>query len=168
MKFNAAKCESMTIPAGRSKITYNYSLHGHTLKRTDKMKYLGVMIQDDLKWNTHVNNITGKANKTLGLLRRNLRIGNSEVKDHAYKALVRPNLEYACSVWDPHTKILKTQVEAVQRRAARFVTNRYHNTSSVTDMLQSLGWEALEDRRCKARLTMLYKINHHLVALDPR
>ena len=37
----------------------------------------------------------------------------------------------------------------VQRRAARYCTNRYHNTSSVTDMLQDLNWETLESRRIK-------------------
>ena len=46
----------------------------------------------------------------------------------------------------------------LQRRAARFVTNRYHNKSSVNDMLGNLKWQTLEERRTNARLTMLYKI----------
>ena len=47
----------------------------------------------------------------------------------------------------------------VQRRAARFVTNRYHNKSSVNDMLGNLKWQTLEEKRTNyARLTMLYKI----------
>jgi hypothetical protein len=61
---------------------------------------MGVTISDDLKWESHINNICGKANKTLGFLRRNLKI----VKAQACKSLVRPSLEYACSVWDPHLK----------------------------------------------------------------
>jgi len=51
----------------------------------------------------------------------------------------------------------------VQRRAARFTTNRYRNTSSVTDMLNLLQWESLEDRRTKLQLVILYKIIHDLV-----
>ena len=53
----------------------------------------------------------------------------------------------------------------VQRRAARFVCNRYYNTSSVTDMLSQLQWESLEERRNKARLVMMYKVVHQLVAI---
>ena len=53
----------------------------------------------------------------------------------------------------------------VQRRAARYVCNRHHNTSSVTDMLDQLGWESLQERRARARLCMVYKIVTTLVAI---
>ena len=55
----------------------------------------------DLRWNTHVSNICTKANRTLGFLRRNLYTCPQEVKEAAYKALVRPVLEYSGSVRDP-------------------------------------------------------------------
>ena len=51
----------------------------------------------------------------------------------------------------------------VQRLAARYATNRYHNTSSVTDMLQDLDWESLESRRVKIQLTLLFKVIQDLV-----
>ena len=54
----------------------------------------------------------------------------------------------------------------VQRRAARWVTGRYHNTSSVSDMLRGLDWRVLEQRRVDSRLSILYKIGNHLVAID--
>jgi hypothetical protein len=54
--------------------------------------------------------------------------------------------------------------DMVQRRAARYVTNRQRNTSSVGDMLQHLEWRILEDRRRDARLVMMYKISHDKVA----
>ena len=71
----------------------------------------------------------------LSLLRRNLPIQNTETKTLAYKSMVRSNLEYCASVWSPHTEKLKSKLEQVQRRTARYVTNRYHNTSSVSAML---------------------------------
>ena len=55
-----------------------------------------------------------------------------------------PRLEYASSVWDPHTDCLKTSLEAVQRRAARFVRADYSRYSSVAAMLNKLKWEPLE------------------------
>ena len=117
------------------------------------------------KWDKHINSITSKANQSLGFLRRNLKINSSKVKDHAYKAIVRPKLEYSSTVWDPNTKSQIDQIEKVQRRAARFVTSRYHNTSSVTDMINSLNLPELQIRRTRARLIVFYKIIHHTVAL---
>ena len=167
MVFHPDKCNVLSITRNKTPIKYSYTLHGHQLEHADKAKYLGVTIQSDLKWDTgsHINSITIKANKTLGFLRRNINISSTTVKEQAYKSLVRPSLEYACSVWDPYTKENITQLEQVQHRAARYVTNHYHNTSSVSNMIEHLNWRSLADRRSDARLVMLYKISHELVAI---
>ena len=67
-----------------------YHLHGQDLKTTEMMKYLGVIISQDLSWDTYITNNTKKANQTLGFLRRNLKVGSVSIKKRAYKALVRP------------------------------------------------------------------------------
>lgn len=54
----------------------------------------------------------------------------------------------------------------MQCRAARYVTNRHGNRSSVNDMLKQLQWQPLDTRRKEARLCMLYKIEQELVAVD--
>jgi hypothetical protein len=76
------------------------------------------------------------------------------MKEQAYKSLVRPPLEYDCSVWDPYLQQDIYTIERVQRRAARFVTNKYRNTSSVGNMLQHLEWRSLQDCRKDSRLNM--------------
>ncbi len=108
-----------------------------------------------------ISAVTTKANRTLGFLKRNLQVKSEPLKTTAYKSLVRPLVEYAPSVWDPHTEGCTKQIEMVQRRAARYV-----NMSSVTDMLKHLEWESLEERRKNQRLSMMYKIHHGLVAID--
>ena len=84
----------------------------------------------------------------------------------AYFTLVRPIIEYAAPVWDPYTKRNIYKIEMVQRRAARFVCGRYHNTSSVSEMLQDLEWPSLQQRREMLRLVLFYKIHHNLVIFD--
>ena len=104
-------------------------------------KCLGVTITNDLKWNTHISNICTKANRTLGFLRRTLFSCPQNVKEAAYKGMVRPILEYGSLVWDPHPDKLKKELEKVQNRAARFVTRNYdYETGSMTGILGQLKW----------------------------
>ena len=98
MEFHPGKCNSMPDE-------HCYTLKGHILEGVREVEYLGLTLSSNLIWNTHIGNITCKANKLLGFLRRNLKIRNESTKENAYKAIVRSNLEEYCStVWAPHTK----------------------------------------------------------------
>ncbi|XP_072178807.1 uncharacterized protein [Diadema setosum] len=160
------QCKVLTISRKRRKVQHMYHLNNAPLEFVESVKYLGVTITSDLKWTQHINNTVSKANIVLAFLRRNLRIKSSDIKATAYKTLVRPIVEYASTVCDPSSKNLIHKVEMVQRRAARFTLNRYHNTSSVTKMLQELDWTTLEQRRENDRLIMMYKIHNNLTPLS--
>ena len=122
MRFQPVKCNIMQITRKWiKKINASYSLEGTVLENFGKIKYLGVTITNDLKWNIHVRNICTKANRTLGFLRGNLATCPRDVKESAYKGLVRPVLEYGSSVWDPKSILLQDEFEKVQKRAARFI-----------------------------------------------
>lgn len=166
MEFNSGKCEVLTVTKKRNPHIQDYLLHGQALRRVKTTKYLGVTISSDLNWNSHINSITTSANRTLGFVKRNIASRSQAVRTLAYKTLVRPRLEYCASVWDPSTATGTQRVEMIQRRAARYVLRRYHNTSSVTSMLDHLQWPTLAQRRCCLRLTLFYKINFGHVALD--
>ena len=104
--------------------------------------------------------------KTLGLLRRHLKHCTPKVKEIAYKSLLRPQLEYCSSVWDPYEKGDVATLEKVQRMAARLVKGDYKRESSVTQMICDLGWQSLEARRALSRLSLMYKIAHGLVDVE--
>ena len=107
--------------ADKKTIQASYTLEGAVLENVDNIKYLGVTITNDLKWNTHISNICTKANRSLGFLRRTLFSSPQNVKEAAYKGMVRPILEYGSSVWDPHTDIkLQEELEKVQERDLHF------------------------------------------------
>ena len=59
----------------------------------------------------------------------------------------------------------QSDLERVQRKAARFVMEDYKTTSSVRSMLEHLKWPTLEERRTRAKVTMLYRIIHQVVAI---
>ena len=159
MRFQPVKCNMTTLSRKKAlKYGNTYSLEGSVLETVPSIKYLGVTITNDLKWNKHISNICLKANRSLGLLRRNLSKCPQNVKETAYKGLIRPVLEYAGCVWDPACANLQQELEKVQNRAARFVASNYnYEPGSMTATLDALGWKSLKLRRREARLILLYK-----------
>ena len=161
MKFNPSKCHVLRISRKQNPVESNYVLMGKVLDSVTHHPYLGVELSRNLDWGQHVNNKVMKANLSLGFLRRNLSSCPEGVKEAAHKAIVRPYLEYASSVWDPHLKKHVKQIEGVQRRAARFVKNCYtREPGTVTNLLNELNWIPLKVRRTISRLTLFHKAIH--------
>ena len=96
-------------------------------------------IDQNLKWSELVKQITNKANSVHGFLRRNLYSCPMSTKINCYKALVKPVLDYAATVWSPYTQKDIDMVEQVQRRAARFIFNNYSRLASISEMLTDLN-----------------------------
>ncbi|XP_072033080.1 uncharacterized protein [Amphiura filiformis] len=109
--------------------------------------------------------MTAKANRTLGFIRRNLGRCSSSIKQQAYTTLVRSQLEYGATIWDPYRQNQIDSIEKIQRRAVRFITGNYQREASVTAMRLDIGLPTLEDRRKQSRLVTMYKILNHQVAV---
>ena len=162
-KMQLIKCHKITNTISHQ-LHLQRSVHSNQLQLQNIR--LGITISKDMNWDTH--NITSKANKIIGFLSRNLQIQNSETKTLACKSIVRSNLEYCATVWSPHTEKLKSKLEHSSGAAEQqdTVTNRYHNISSVSAMLNHLQWPTLEHRRNVNTITILYKITNNLIAVD--
>ena len=150
MSFNAKRCHVVRVTHARSrKVIFNHKLVNNTLTALPSHGYLGVEMSEDLKCNTHINHTESKVNRTLGVIRCNLKQWPRVIKSKAYSSIVRPKLEYAAFVWDPYTDINIYDLEAVQRTAAHFVCNIYSQDASVSLLLTQLQWP---------RLAMLHRI----------
>ena len=167
MEFNHSKCQVEHVTGSKSKrsIKTDYILHGQVLESVTCAKYLGVDISSDLTWNSHVDRITGNANRIIGFIRPNIKTKMPRVRETAYTTLARPQLECASAVWDPNTDKLIRQIDQVYRRAARWTVNNFCRQASVTGIIEKLGWRTLEQRRADARLCLFYKVVHGLVAV---
>ena len=138
MEFKPSKCQFIHVTRSKNPIPTQYTLHNCILQSVSSTKYLGVDISSDISWDTYIDRISKKANNTLCFLRRNIKIHSESLKSSAYKVLVCPQLEYCSTVWYPFTDSNISKLEAVLLRAARWVKHNYGQTSSVTDMMQTL------------------------------
>lgn len=161
MKLNTSKCKVMRVSRQKHNTTAcTYILNRVPLIKVSCYKYLGVYISDNLSWKTHIEHIANDANRMLGFLRRNFALAPTDVKLVLYKTLVRPKLEYASSIWDPHVNSLLLDIEAIQNRSARFILTNYSRMASVTSMKSNLNLTDLFVRRKVSRLCLFHKIYH--------
>ena len=149
-----------------------YTMNGEVVTPTLNNPYLGVNFSHDMRWSRHIDEITVKANKMLGLLKRNLGHCKQEVKERAYTSMVRPKLEYASAIWDPSQAYNIHKLEQVQKKAARFVLNKPLTSStrslvSTTKLVKDLEWDTLQDRRKKSTVTLLFKMCNNIIDIPP-
>ena len=167
MTLNPHKCSIMHISNKGNTVCAKHTINGFPLNCVSGLKYLGVSISSKMSWSDHIDDISTKARKSLGFIRRNLCNCPQYLRNQAYTSLVRPILEYACCVWDPYERKHIKQLEGVQRHTARFTAGNYYsmNPGCATYIFTQLCWDLLEHRRAKHRITMFYKIINNLAII---
>jgi len=105
----------------RDNKNYTYSLQGTQLERLEHMKDLGVIFDSELNFLQHCKEKINTAYSYLGIIKRNFIYFEEDSFVVLYKSLVRSNLEYANSVWNPHRLGLIKDLEKVQMRATKLV-----------------------------------------------
>ena len=139
------------------------------MENVDQNPYLGFILTNTLKWDTHINNILAKANKSLGFLRRHISKFPEEIKKITYQTIVRPNVEYASSSWNPYLENHIKKIEMVQDQPiSLYNTVESREPGSVTNVLKDLKLPSLEIRRKIKRLCLFHKAFHHQIEITIR
>lgn len=145
MAVNFDKTVVMRITQKKNPFIFNYSVNAITLREVTQYKYLGLWITNNLNWNKHIDFVIAAANRKLFFLRRALKLSTPNVRLLAYKSVVRPALEYCVVIWDPYTKTNISRLENVQKKAARYIFNKFRRTS-VTELLRRADLPSLAHR----------------------
>ena len=98
LRLNPSKCEALAITNKRNQLTYTYHIDQQPIPWQDSVKYLGLHVHPKLSWSYHCKSIVSRATRSLNCLRRSMFGCGREAKYMAYRALVRPILEYAAVV----------------------------------------------------------------------
>ena len=166
MKCNVNKCVLVRCFCSPSPVLHGYLLDDHILDERDEHFFLGVLLHKSLSWCNHIAKTATKASQVFNFLRCNLNNCSYSAKASAYLTIVRPIMEHASSVWDPHQQCDIQAIDKIQRRAAQWVMSDYGRHISVSSMLEFLNWPTLESRRRISRLQAIYKGIYKLFGLS--
>ena len=155
VRFNESKTVVMTFGSHRNELPIHFK--DQTLTDSQHHKHLGVILESNLGWTEHVKTTVDKAAGSLRYLTIAQKLVTQEVLSSIYLTLVRPLLEYACSVWSNLTAAQASKLQDIQNRAARLATHSV-SFASIASMHEELGWTPLDVRRKYFRLLFYKKL----------
>ena len=133
------------------------TLNNKPLSRTSTFECLGVLLDEKLKWDKHIEKILKKVGSGIAMLRRAKKFIPTSLLQMMYNALIQPYFDYCSPLWDICGKHLLDKLQKYQNHAARIIAGVSYEIDS-TDVLETLGWETLESRRQRMKSVFLYKI----------
>jgi hypothetical protein len=146
---NISKSNSMLIGSNVNDDdirNFQVTLGGMPLNCNQSTKYLGVHIDQNLKFETHVSELSSVLSRKLSWLARLRHIVPNNVLQLTYITYIMPVFDYACSVWGCTRKNIDV-VQRLQNRAARIVSGNFDiiNVRGI-DLVKELGWQTIEER----------------------
>ena len=154
------RTECVLFGTGSRLANTNLSLNidGKELTRVAEYKYLGVILDESLSWNAHVNYLISKVSKRLGILGRTRGNISMHIAGIIYRSFILPVLDYCDTVWNFCGRINAGYIEKLQRRAARIIMQ----TNSSDEALAHLRYDTLGLRRETHALNLVKKcLNKH-------
>lgn len=164
MPLNDYKCTVLHI--GKNNPNFNYFFEQTEITPVTKQRDLGVTLTYDLKWDTHITQMSKKANSMIYLIQTAFKDLSKEMILKLYKSYVRPKLEYAQTIWNPYYIKDIEQIERVQRRITRLPQEL--KNLSYEERLLRLNLTTLRDRRIRGDLIETHKILNGYYACNLR
>ena len=156
LKFNAEKCHVLTLGKFEDiKHAHKYTICKNELEHVADEKDLGVIIDDELKFEEHIMRKVRVANGIVGQIRRSFSFLDPETFRRIFVAFVRPHLEYCQAVWSPHLLKNIDILENVQIRATKLVDGL--SDLEYPERLKRINLPTLLYRRRRGDMIEVYK-----------
>ena len=116
---------------------------------TDSIKFLGVTIDKNLRFQEHILNLKNSLSKKVGLLYRLNKFLPQQILKLIYQSLILPSLYYGIILWYSAPQYLVHKLFVTQKKCIRAINNLQYNTSTGI-YFKNLNLLKLED---------IYRIN---------
>lgn len=161
-----SKCMIFHPQQQTKKFTLTINIHGSPIEQVETFDYLGLTLQEDLRWNTHINKICSKISSISGVIGR---IGNAVNKTtliSIYYAHVNSHLSYLAPVWgNAATDILLNALQVAQNQALRslFRIDYYANGLCTEDIRKKHNILSVKLNIRYNTAMLAYKIKNNLI-----
>ena len=161
LTLNQSKTECMLIGPRQRLRTFqsapNLTFNGTPIKQVSQAKSLGVYVDENLSWTTHINEIiTKKIASCIGALKRVRPFVPVNTLIIIFNSLFQPHFNCCCEIWDSCSKTPAAKLQKLQNRAAKVLTFSGYD-ASADPLIEVLDWQKLESQRSFHKAVMVYK-----------
>lgn len=159
LKINANKTKTMILNGNTEENIY---IEGVQIEKVEEIKYLGIIIDKNLKFESHFNYVCKKASKKIAFLRR-IRYKLSTITAiNIYNTTIKPHFEYCSTLLFLGNQQMKARLQKLQNRGMRCIL-RCHALTHITEMLNKLQWLSINQRLVMNALIFIFKIKNGLL-----
>ena len=156
VKFNNEKTELLNFTRGHEG-NQPLLFNNVTLKDKTEHKHLGLTIQNNCKWDSHIRSIINKVNILISCLRFYKYKLTRKALETMYKSFILPLFDYADIVWDGCTEEQAESLENLHLEAIRIIIGGVRGTSKYK-LYEESGFCSLKERRKRHKLIMFHKM----------
>ena len=161
LTININKTKHMFVPRYRPQLDMvkdkTLLIENKNLHNVTSYKYLGVDLDQTLRFDSMVDTLYNKANRKLYSLKNIRPYVTASIASLIYKTCIRPVMEYADFLIDSCTKATTEKLDRIQRRAVRIIDQARHRECTYDDLLRLYDIETLVKRRKKHHLSVMYR-----------
>ena len=118
---------------------YILSVGNIEIKRVKSTKYLGLIVDDTLSWSDHINHISMKIKRSIGVLKRTRSYLPRASLITLYRTLIETHLRYCSVIWGQCGETLKDKLQALQNRALRTIAGQKFEHADHSRLLVGYG-----------------------------
>ena len=147
LSLNYVKTNYMIInkqPRTKVDCEFNVHINDYTISRVSKVKYLGVLLDDDLTWSSHISHLSLQLARYSGLFYKLRPFASKETLSMLYYSLVYSQIHYGISAWGTASEVKLKQLRVRLNTILRIIGKKDYNTP-ITELYQHLNFLVLDD-----------------------
>lgn len=162
---NISKTKWMLLARGSNcdNANMNYvKINGMNIERVNCIKYLGVHIDDHLKFDNQIVELVKKTAPKINVLKRISKKLTFDTRKIIYYSIIAPNFEYCSTLYMACSNAQLNEIQKLQNRAMRIILNCEYGTPRVF-MLNALDWLSISQKIKLNTLIMIYKMKNAML-----
>ena len=127
LALNVGKTNFVIFRANRP-LNHNVTLimNRKALAQKDHIKYLGVLMDEHLKWSPQISAVSKKISRGIGILAKLKNFLDAKLLSNIYYSLVYSHLSYGIQVWGSACPTELTKIKTLQNKAVRIMTGKQY------------------------------------------